>query len=182
MDERDIRKIVQEEIDKNYRSGSPKVPRHRHDGNDNLKIDHNDLILGNKNVANLSISDGNFVLNLMSNPSSLIFCGIAGDGVNKRAIVNGRIELGDCLSITSIDSFGNFTGTKSNFIQMSNSFYENDTGPVMKVGSSTTSFAYVTDGSSIFVKVYVTSWIGNTIKGTATISAGWQLTGSFLMK
>lgn len=39
MDEQAIRKIVREEMARNYNSGTPQVPPHRHDGVSNLLID-----------------------------------------------------------------------------------------------------------------------------------------------
>lgn len=44
MNEDQIRAIVRNEMDKNYSSGSPDIPPHAHNGNDNLQIDIGSLL------------------------------------------------------------------------------------------------------------------------------------------
>ena len=44
MDEQQIRSIVQDELRRNYSSGSPDVPRHSHNGTDNIQIPPENLI------------------------------------------------------------------------------------------------------------------------------------------
>jgi hypothetical protein len=44
MNEQQIRQIVRDEVEKNYRSGAPLVPPHTHDGVNNLKIKQSDII------------------------------------------------------------------------------------------------------------------------------------------
>jgi hypothetical protein len=44
MNEQQIRDIVQNELQKNYYSGSPNVPPHSHNGTDGLNVDPVDLI------------------------------------------------------------------------------------------------------------------------------------------
>lgn len=55
MNEDKIRAIVREEMQKNYRSGSPQIPPHFHNGNDNLAIPLQD-ILGSSVLP--SVGDG----------------------------------------------------------------------------------------------------------------------------
>ncbi len=45
MNEKDTRKIIKEEMNKDYKSGRPKVPPHQHNGVDNLKIDEKNIVL-----------------------------------------------------------------------------------------------------------------------------------------
>lgn len=44
MNEQQIRAIVKDEMNKNYTSGAPKVPPHRHNGNDGLKLTQSNLL------------------------------------------------------------------------------------------------------------------------------------------
>lgn len=43
MNEEQIRSIVQDEIMKNYNSGSPIIPPHSHNSTDNLQVDYSDI-------------------------------------------------------------------------------------------------------------------------------------------
>ncbi len=107
----DIQKIVRDEMMKNYRSGAPKVPPHVHNGVDSLKINQSNLIINSKGrtffaVTTPQASGGDIVtLDLITNPSSLSFYGIAyypanGPSTNtttKKAIITGQLELGNCF-------------------------------------------------------------------------------------
>lgn len=44
MDIKQVLELIKTEFQKNYNSGDPKIPPHRHTGNDNLQINPNDLL------------------------------------------------------------------------------------------------------------------------------------------
>src|SRR6185312_8706369 len=84
MDEQKVRKIVKDEMEKNYRSGTPKVPPHRHNGVDNLKISNTNILAGKTNTIGIIITPGDSTENKatydgVNNPKQVTFYGIAFD-------------------------------------------------------------------------------------------------------
>lgn len=189
MNEQDIRRIIREEMDKNYRSGAPRVAPHNHDGNNNLRVNQKDLIQNTKFVALLrSNASEVFSLDFVTNPTSLMFYGFAannagGGGATQRAIINGNVQIGNCIIIgaqTEASSIKN-NGQKASFIQMSNSMFINETGPAFRVASNVQYFAYATDGSSDLAIAAVTGVTNNSITIETSLASGWQISGAFLI-
>lgn len=187
LSEQDIRRIVQEQTIKNYRSGSPSIPPHTHNGNDNLRINQQDIIQNQKVVLFGSLTSGQQKLKFVFNPSTFIFNGFAannsGSGSTKRATINGEAYFGDCITATAINNLdGSVVGNSSTFIQASTSLYVADT-PAFQVASSSQSFVYVVDNTSaVIVQASIISWKNNTITiDVTTLSAGWVLTGAFIV-
>lgn len=106
MNEQQIRQIVKEEMSNNYRSGTPQVSPHQHNGNDNLKINAKDIIPNAKNLFEVSATPGTaqenqLTINGLFNPSLIYFNGLflANDPIsgnaNKKAIISGTAHLGN---------------------------------------------------------------------------------------
>ena len=76
LNEQQIRQIVQEEIVKNFRSGTPIIPPHTHNGNDNLQISQHDVIPSFRASGSITFSNvKRYTLNINSNPNpTLILC------------------------------------------------------------------------------------------------------------
>lgn len=90
MDEQKIRKIIQDELQKNYRSGAPLVPPHQHNGVDNLKISQTNVlnnvgVMGKINFA----SNSTYTLYFSTqNPSRLDLNGFVFDtGINDSSVM-----------------------------------------------------------------------------------------------
>lgn len=89
MNEEQVRNIVREEIQKNYRDGSPSIPPHSHNGVDNLKIQIPDL-----DGANLFAKTGagmyaNLHQNIYGESATIPLPIIAGRGVGADGSFNG---------------------------------------------------------------------------------------------
>jgi hypothetical protein len=112
LNETQIRSIVQDEMTKNYRSGTPNVPPHYHNGNDGLQIQAKFLQYNNKWGGFLLINgDGTTgtgqltIANGIYNPTSIFFTGIARTPLSGSATtkcqITARAELGNCYNVTS---------------------------------------------------------------------------------
>ncbi len=73
------RQIVKDEMDKNYRSGSPRVPRHKHDGNDNIKIPNSSIVYPNPVNGTIDMAQQStyklFLTNSGQTPQQITFYG-----------------------------------------------------------------------------------------------------------
>ncbi len=199
MNEQLVRQIARDEIKKNDKSGSPVIPPHKHNGNDNLRIRQSDIINNSKVLMSLDFlpsTDGDtFTFEFVQNPSQMFFYGYAVNNVSapatQRVIVNGNVQFGNCTTVTGLNrnqgSLSATTSSKSSFIQASNSFFANTTGPSFRVATSQTSFVYVTNGSSVFVTAEVLSWTQTSITIKVDLDpqgasgGAWRLTGQFII-
>lgn len=97
LTEQQIRKIVQDEINKNYSSGKPKVPPHKHDSVDNLRIYESDIV-ASVGVLGLIKFKKNQTYTLYFNtlnPTRIDFNGFAFDtgATNSNALLVGTALL-----------------------------------------------------------------------------------------
>lgn len=76
LNETQVRSIVQDEMMKNYRSGAPIVPPHRHNEVDNLRINQVDIIPAIRTSGSITFAHtGQYILGLNGNPNpTLILC------------------------------------------------------------------------------------------------------------
>jgi len=99
MNEQEVRKIVKEEMQRNYRSGSPLVPPHTHDGVNNTRIDRSNIINSGGIMGNINFTANDTYTLYFSNPnpSRLDFNGFAFDtGANdSSALVVGVAILAE---------------------------------------------------------------------------------------
>jgi len=81
MEEPQIRQIVRDEFEKNYRAGAPQVPPHNHDSVNNLRIKESDLIHSIGVMGNIDFaSNSTYTLYFTSpNPSRLDLNGFVFD-------------------------------------------------------------------------------------------------------
>lgn len=183
MKEEDVRKIVKEEMSRNYRFGSPDVPPHQHDGVDNLPVNQPSINPGIPVFSSLVFTETEtFTLSTLQNVTEISFFGFAannagGGGATARATISGTCLLTRGTRITSLQPRA---GVIEPIIQVCNFSYTNETGPAFRVGMSTEYIAYATDGSSDLVTVEVSSFTQNTVTFQVTLASGWQVQGGYI--
>lgn len=186
MNEQRTRDIIQEELLKNANSGTPIIPRHQHDGNDTLRVPERFLIRNTKiSTTTLSFSDGGdtFILNTLSNPTSISFYGISNNALSK-ATINGIAQLGISYKVTNLVGPENNTAvlTKStdNVVYSSNSFLATAAG-AFSVGSDPNSFATTNSFGTIVTSATIQSWTEKQIVIKVVCATGWTLQGTFII-
>lgn len=178
LTEQGIRKIVRDEMDKNYNSGNPRIPPHTHDGNNALNVKEVDLIKNIKYTTEqrYTASITQF-FSLVPNPSSISFFGYATDSTTTSAIVNGRAEFGACYQADS-----DISSLIKPFIQCSNSFTLKPVGVVMQTSTTDLLLVNAPDSTgTTAVSVEVISLDTRGIQLKVTIVAGWTLTGNYII-
>lgn len=195
MDEKAIRRIVQDEMDRNYRSGVPKVPPHAHNGIDGLKIFEKDIIPNKKfyTSADTTLTAGDFVIDFVPIPfiTKIEFFGFAannadGNPATLRSHINGTATFGDIGYIRSLSNQVSITkpkinGKSVNFFQVSNYAYLGTTANSFRVGDSSEYFVYATNGTSAVAIAQIQSWDDNVIRGSVALDTNWKITGTFII-
>ncbi len=190
MDEKQIRAIIQDEIQRNYRSGSPFVAPHKHNGNDNLRINQSDIqpsIKANGDIT-MATEGRTYTLNLVADPSVLMFYGTAvnnnGSSPTIKAIVNGNAQLSQGYIFTGVNTSSVAPGPLQNIIQCSNSMIIDTTSlGNAAVRASELHLIYVQDHAGTLNAVAtVTSFTNTSINiKVETLASGWQIIGNFLV-
>jgi hypothetical protein len=80
--EQQLRNLIKDEMNNNYRSGNPQVPPHQHNGNDNLKINQQNIVQNVKVSGSVTFSQSGIYEfgGLTFNPTAVQFYGIAHAG------------------------------------------------------------------------------------------------------
>lgn len=191
LTEQQVRDIVKNEMEKNYRSGQPMIAPHAHTGNDNLRVNEKDLTHNIKFNAFATFSDGGDTLkiNVVSNPSRVLFYGFARNpssgSATKRIVINGRAELGKCFTAESfIDSTTNTVTnanlTSSNVIYASNAMSIDSSGPTYGVHASNENLT-VDNNSNANVLTTIESWDNSSVTIKVVLAADWSLIGNFII-
>lgn len=186
MDEQQIRKIVKDEMEQNYRSGSPRIPPHQHNGNDNLKISSGNIIpsiVGNATI--ISVESEIFTIKTIQNPSTVMFNGWAannagGGGATLKALITGSAQLGPGYNFISFSNSLLVPGKKVNIIQGCNSIYIDTTNLAnTRVALDSGDLVMVTDGTNQVAKATVLSYGNNSVTIQTVLSTNWQIQGVF---
>lgn len=100
LTEQQVRAIIRDEMAINFRSGSPSVPPHTHDGNNNLNVSQSDIIPSTRVGGRIQFSRvAKYTLNIKANanPTLLLCYGIVVDNESSPTIrvqTFGTAELG----------------------------------------------------------------------------------------
>jgi len=183
MNEDQVRKIVDDELKKNYFYGSPKVPPHTHDGVDSSQINQRSLLSGIPLYGNIVFTESEvFTIQALQGVTEISFLGFAannagGGAATQRAVISGSAFLGKGSRMVS---FAPRSAQIGPIVQTSNFMFTNETGPAFRVGLSTEYLAYTTDGSSDLVTVEITSFTKTSVTFTVTLASGWQVQGGYI--
>lgn len=192
--ENQVKKMIKDAMANNYKSGTPAVARHHHDGNDNIKIEVKNLIYNNKlstfitaNQPSTAIVASNDLVVLSSgiyNPTKIAFYGIARTPISTTAttkvLVNAVAELGNCFRVTQ-------TIIKPAGV---NVVYANDTSTFEHVGGAWVPtvnadgehFISIFDGSfNLVAYIDVDSWSNTSITLKSVVSPNWQIQGNLII-
>jgi len=183
MNEQEIRKIVKDEMQKNYRSGSPMVPPHTHNGIDGLRITESNLIYNNKIIGGLTATDGGgtLSLSLLKNPSSFYFYGFlrnpASGSATKKYTITGHAEFGNCFDYTSASSQIPLT---DKVIQTYDFFGVNTISSTFSVGQGgNEGFAGIDDTSVLHA--FITNVTSTTIDIQVDLASDYTLVGTYII-
>lgn len=188
MDDQQIRKIVQDEMQKNFRAGTPKVPPHIHDGISNTKISQSNIVPNIKGVGSIKMAtEGQvYTFNLTSSPSAVLFYGSASSnsGSGFRAIVNGNAQLCQGSVFVGTNTSTVSAGTLQNIIQCSDALLI-DKSSLANTALSVSELHLVFVQDPSFNELVVADVISFTntsvtVKLT-TLASGWSITGNFLI-
>lgn len=194
LNEQQVRSIVQDEMNKNNRSGSPVIPPHFHNGNDALQVQGKYLQYNNKFATDFRLSGGGVtgsqqmtIANAIFNPTKLYFSGIArtpliGSATTKCQIT-GVAEIGNCFFI---DQSGRAPvkvpvingNTCTTFVNAGGS-------PAVwtpTVNVDDTHFVAVFDGSfSLVMSIDVISYTNTSITLELFADAAWSFDGGLII-
>lgn len=185
QDELKIRSIVKDEILKNYQSGTPIIPPHKHNGTDNLRVSQSDIISNTKFLATIQFIPGGtqeiFTFNVLSNPTQMTFNGFirypASGTVTRRTIVNGIAQFGTCYSVTQYpDQI--LDKSDNGIVQCCNFFAYTVAGPATTVGMTPLYLVYDTLD---IAKITVTSWTNKSVTMKVDISGDASIIGNFII-
>ena len=182
MNEQDIRRIVQDEMSRNYRSGNPLVPPHQHNRVDNLPISQVNVIPGIRTSGSITFAHiGDYTLNIGVNPNpTLILCyGIVINAKpptqTRRVFTFGSAQLGPSYSLQpqSADSVKT-GGPLQSLIQSSSYISVDNTGNVKAL---TDGFHLVdVEDSTIHARLSLKSYNQNSITLTVDyLDADWEI-------
>jgi hypothetical protein len=206
MNEQAIRKIVDDEIKKKLFQ-LPKIPPHKHDGTDNIKINQVNINYNNKFAAflyangiggggTIILQGGNTTVQTIGNttyyplpvqnPTRVSFYGIAYDNRNSppsyKQNITGVAELGNCYDFNGSYALSK---VKNGVIQSNDGLYITPGAPYVVADQE--HIATVQDltninGGNNIVELDVVSFTTNSITVTATIAFDyWILTGSLII-
>lgn len=184
-------RIAEQVMAKNYRSGTPDIPPHIHNGNDGLQIQAKFIQYNNKfgtfllingdgltGTAELTITNGIY------NPTSIFFSGIARTPLTGSATtkcqLTARAEIGNCYRITS-------TGlapvkVPSIYSNICTTFTNVAGAWVPTVNSDGINFITVFDGSfNTVAYVTIKSFTNTSITLQFFADAAWLLEGELII-
>ncbi len=195
MNEQDIRKIVQDEMHKNFISGTPKVPPHFHDGVSNSRILAKNIVPNNALSVWIAVTEGTAQQNTaiigstvslgITNPSSVSFHGIAQNPVSgtatKKTMIQGNAQIGNVgLQINAVGT----NSTIKNIVQSNcSTVFDHTTGswvPTVDADNINLASIYDTDGT-LLGYLQVTSFTNTSVTISGPIPSGWLLQGSLII-
>jgi len=163
-----------------------KIQSHEHNGVDTVKVSEKDLI-PRETFAGFLTVDGSGILYIknISNPRTIEFYGIAEDNYggtpSQHIIITGKVIIGKAtqLIISNINELIPDSSTTSQYLQMSNSMYvdESDIANTTTVASSG-SFIWGEDTVGNVVSATVTSVTPQYIAIYFSISPTWYIQGT----
>lgn len=194
MNEQQIRSIVNEEIRKNL-FRYPKIPPHRHDGVDNIRIEASDLlpVTGAMGKITFARSTTYTLYFPTSGASQISFNGFATkSGGQIYAMVVGTANLKPTYyfqpsTISTVKTGGTIypitgKGVLNQPAQSCTSLYIDTTGtnPVLSDSVSQFYLIYVFDGSSNVVVAYLNNLTASSVDlVVSTLASGWSIVGNF---
>jgi hypothetical protein len=184
MDEQEVRRIVKQEMSKNYFSGSPDIPPHQHNGTDNLKINGTNLIPNNKYAGTIIFNAGDAVFNTLvvkgiSNPSSVYFYGLAIatiGGISYETSTNGQAQLGRCFKLSAS---GKNNVVTTNIIQ-ANTYVSFGGSSFFETGT-TSNLALARVNGTIYAYIDVVAFTEKSITLQANVDTGWIIEGNIII-
>lgn len=202
MNEQEIRKIIQDEMQKNYTGGNPQVPPHRHDGSDGIRIQQSDIVPSAIYHATITMAQGtitgsypNQVINWAiyyipapTTPSTIKFFGGAlNTTANPKlhAMIIGEAALTGGYSYQPGTSNSVIPGsTLESIIQgsasyvMSNSVIATPADAVAIIRSTASYIAFTSDASNnIYSVARVYSYNNNQLTIQVANATNWSLSG-----
>ena len=193
IDETRIRQIMREEIagymnQKQFENS--KIPVHRHDGNDTVQINENDLIPTDNYTASLVMGNAGsevFTISKIPNFNLMTFYGVATNGAygggpyNEKALITGEARVGKLYEINTAngtDFYSNGVPDANNYYQICTATYTNITDLTKQyVHASKLGFAQVWDGTSNVITASITNITNTSIEITVTVTASWYIQG-----
>lgn len=177
-DEKKIRKIVKEEMMKNYKSGTPFIPPHKHNGNDNLRIRQVDLITNTKFTSEqIYSSNETNVFKVISNPSTVL---IAGNAINSSersaATVTGNAQLGTCVRGLDLDSETIIQSCSSQTITLTAGSLVSS---IQQITTDQNLISIRNGGGSIVVTATVVAFGPTFVEVDVVVASGWVLTANY---
>ncbi len=190
LTEQQIRKIVQEELVKNYKSGNPQIPPHNHDGNNNLKISQRNIIPLTKGNGTIDMATSGVYKLKLGNyglvPSSITFYGgalsTAGSGMH--AMVVGNAQLGNNQQFQPETTKSVILGpVQTTIIQGCGSILIDDSNVNNTViRNSEDHIVYVQNISgTVLATADVTSFNNSEIIITTDLTANWSISGLWII-
>lgn len=168
----------------NYTSGSPLVPPHYHNGNDNLQVQEKYIIHNNKFLINSLFTPGTSdftISNGIYNPSKVTFYGVAlhAGGPVAEATINGTAEIGTCFQVESLLG----KPVQTNIIQACTATgFEDNLGVPNPVSLVTNRLAeFVLPSSTVVFTLDVTSWTNTSVTFHLFLASGWQVVNSIII-
>jgi len=196
MDERTIRKIIQEEIG-GYMSRKQfnvsKIPKHEHNGTDSSRIRENNLLSADNFIGSFVMgNDGDevFTISKIPNLSLVKFYGVATNGAfgggpyDEKASVSGEIKIGKLYQIdtqSGTDYYSSGSPLTNDYYQACTSHYNKVSTGASFVRSASDAFVSIYDGTSTVASASVTSIKDNSLQITVDISSNWYIQGFFFL-
>lgn len=181
--------IVRDELMKNYKSGTPIIPPHKHNGTDNLRINGRDIIWNKKFATGVTADEsgggGQATYSGIMNPSSIMFCGIARNPVTGTATIKASIVGNAQLGVVK----GELTSDGQQLNLVDKGIIQMCTGTLNTLSGTWTPSVFQTAGQLATVNatdqsicsLRVISWTNTSVTFEATVSAGWLLQGNIII-
>ena len=184
-----IQKIVDDEIKKKLFQ-YPKIPPHTHDGVDNVRINRNNLLQGNKFTGFVEVTPGNAPTNTLTitgvnNPTSVSFYGIGYYLPDFKCMITGNAQLGIEYQLTGNGSSSNTNTNLINGVVQANcsTFFEKAAGvwtPTVDADNVNLAAIYNT-GSTLIGNIQVVSFTNSSVTLQAPLAANWTIQGSIII-
>jgi hypothetical protein len=158
MNESDVRKIVQSELRKNSSAGSPRVPRHNHDGVSNTRVHQKDVVPPIAFAGSITFAQNAvYTLNLATpNATTVLFNGAAVSSKTSYTLASGISAGANSATLLST-----WEGSSQNIgIRFSNGnersvFFTNGSLTLSWAGGLTSSASNIITSESSSVKALV---------------------------
>ena len=190
MTETQVRKIVQDEMMNNYRSGTPIISPHQHNGNDNLQINQENIIPSTRASGSITFSSiKRYTLNTNSNPNpTLILCygtainsntsSVTGLSPSARAHTFGTAQLGKSYYFQPGTSSSVIPGPIEPFIQSSSyiAVDENFSPFEFRALTDEENLVDIEYGGTIHARMTLVAFDKNTITlDVSHLDSGWSI-------